>query len=232
MHSEVLTLYDAVRRGARVSKNGPMLGYRKKQEDGSEPYVWIHYDAALKRADHVGMAFRELGLPVGQKCFIGIYSKNRPEWVIVEQAAYNYNNVLVPLYDTLGPAACSFIVNQAEIELVICDSIEKAMGLVKEREASPSLKTVVVFGDVPQDKIVEAESKGVRLLSYDEFEALGEKAKPIEHTPPKPDDLCTICYTSGTTGTPKGVMLTHGNVIADGTTLDLFKNMKVSISFE
>lgn len=46
-HSDATTLYEAVKRGARVSKNGPMLGHRVKQMDGTEPYVWIHYNEVL-----------------------------------------------------------------------------------------------------------------------------------------------------------------------------------------
>lgn len=128
MHSDALTLYDAVRRGARVSKNGPMLGYRKKQSDGSEPYVWVNYNEAIDRSVQIAHAFRTLGLEAGQNTLIGIYAKNRPEWIMVEHATYTFNNVLVPLYETLGAEACIFILNQAEIELVVCDAVEKAMG--------------------------------------------------------------------------------------------------------
>lgn len=128
MHTEALTLYDAVRRGARVSNNGPMLGYRKKQQDGSEPYVWLNYSEVIDRSVTIGHAFRALGLEVGQKTFVGVYAKNRPEWIMVEHATYTFNNVLVPLYETLGAEACIFILNQAEIELVVVDSGEKAKG--------------------------------------------------------------------------------------------------------
>ncbi|CAD5220434.1 unnamed protein product [Bursaphelenchus okinawaensis] len=229
LHSDVTTIYEASRRGAKVSKNGRMLGYRKKQVDGSEPYVWLHYDEVLKRADDVSLALRQYELPAGQETFVGIYSKNRPEWVIVEQATYNFNNVLVPLYDTLGPDACSFIVNQAEIKIVFCDAVSKAMGLLKQKSSCPSLSIIVVFdADLKPEQIAQAESEGVKLVSFTEFEATGAKSDRKEHQPPKPADLSTLCYTSGTTGTPKGVMLTHGNIIADGTTLDYFKNFNVS----
>lgn len=128
MHSDALTLYDAVRRGARVSKNGPMLGYRKKLPDGSEPYAWLNYNEVIDRSVQIAHAFRALGLEAGQKTFIGIYAKNRPEWIMVEHATYTFNNVLVPLYETLGAEACIFILNQAEIELVVVDACDKAKG--------------------------------------------------------------------------------------------------------
>lgn len=72
---------------------------------------------------------RKLGLPAGQETFIGVFSKNRPEWIIIEQATYAFNNVLVPLYETLGAESCTFIITQANIKIVFCDTVEKAEGL-------------------------------------------------------------------------------------------------------
>lgn len=105
-----------------------MLGRRVKQSDGSIPYVWESYNTILERADNVSVAFRELGVPTGNAENIGIYSKNRAEWIITEFATYNYSNVIVPIYETLGSEASIFILNQAEIKIVVCDDISKATG--------------------------------------------------------------------------------------------------------
>uniref|UniRef100_A0A915EUD8 long-chain-fatty-acid--CoA ligase n=1 Tax=Ditylenchus dipsaci TaxID=166011 RepID=A0A915EUD8_9BILA len=220
-YGDVTTLYEAVRRGARLSKNGPMLGYRSKQEDGSEPYVWIHYDEVLHRSLVVGKALRKLGQPI--------------EWIIVEQATYSFNNVLVPLYETLGADACVFIVNQANIQVVFADTLEKVMvrvyfGLLEKRDECKCLKTIILIGQELTEELIEkAASVQVALYSFAHFEQIGqgEAVADLQAVPPTPDDLATICYTSGTTGTPKGVMLTHGNVIADCTTLDYFKSSKL-----
>ncbi|GMS92650.1 hypothetical protein PENTCL1PPCAC_14825, partial [Pristionchus entomophagus] len=111
-YEDAATLYEGVRRGARVSMNGPMLGQRVKQENGSEPFVWSSYDEVITRSDNIAIGFRELGLPIGEDTFIGIYSKNRVEWIITELAAYAYSNAIVPIYDTLGNDACAFIINE------------------------------------------------------------------------------------------------------------------------
>ena len=105
-----------------------MLGHRVKQSDGSIPYVWETYNQIIERAENVSVAFRELGIPTGNDENIGIYSKNRPEWIVTEFATYNYSNVIVPIYETLGSEASIFILNQAEIKIVVCDDIAKATG--------------------------------------------------------------------------------------------------------
>ncbi|KAI1713919.1 AMP-binding enzyme domain-containing protein [Ditylenchus destructor] len=241
-YNDVTTLYDVVRRGARVSNNGNMLGQRIKQIDGEQPYVWISYNEVINQSLAVARALRKLGQAVGQATFIGIYSRNRPEWIIVEQATYAYNNVLVPLYDTLGTDASAFIVNQTGIQVVFCDHTDKMKGLLDKKPECESLKYIVLIGalNIPNELHEKSLVVGVELLTFDQFKekehdtSSGEELPP--ESPPTSDDLCTICYTSGTTGTPKGVMLTHGNIIADCTTLDYFKyadinNMDVMISF-
>ncbi|KAH7714877.1 long-chain-fatty-acid--CoA ligase 6-like isoform 5 [Aphelenchoides avenae] len=228
LHSDATTLYEAVRRGARISKNGPMLGQRKKQADGSEPYVWLNYNDVIERSVAVAHALRALEQPAGQETFVGVYAKNRPEWIIVEHATYTFNNILVPLYETLGAQACVFIINQTQLEVIVCDTVEKANGLLKEKSTCPSLKHIVItLPELPADLRERATQAGVTVYTFEEFEVLGRSQAPMAHVPPKPEDLATICYTSGTTGTPKGVMLTHGNVIADGTTLEYFKNVNL-----
>ncbi|KAK0398598.1 hypothetical protein QR680_002664 [Steinernema hermaphroditum] len=227
LYPEVNTLYENVRRGLRVSNDGNMLGMRKLQKDGSEPYVWLSYSKVLDRAEYVSQAFRVLDLPIGQDTCIGIYAKNRPEWVITELATYNFNNVVVSLYDTLGFEACLFIINQTAMKLVVVDDVTKASSLLKSKNELDTLETIVVMDEVTEELEVLAKTVGVTVISFENLEKKGKEAAALPHEPPKPEDLATICYTSGTTGNVKGVMLTHRNIIADGTTLSYFEHTNI-----
>ncbi|XP_063903983.1 long-chain-fatty-acid--CoA ligase 5 isoform X2 [Zophobas morio] len=207
MFPDSRTLYETFRRGAKESNNGPCLGWR---ESYTKPYQWLSYNEALLRAKNFGAGMVAQGLTPGTNTFIGIYSQNCPEWILAEQAAYCYSMVLVPLYDTLGPDACAFIIKQAEISVVICEDDSKC-NLLLER-APRCLRKLIVFRDVRPATRQRAKNRGVEIVTFHEVEVLGSKSNHVE-VPPKPSDLCTICYTSGTTGNPKGVMLTHENVV-------------------
>jgi len=155
-YSDVKTLYDTIRRGAQTSNNGEMLGARNKKFTG-KPYSWIHYNEVIDRSVNIAHAFRKFGLPIGQHTCIGIYSKNCPEWIIVEHATYTFNNILVPLYETLEPDACVFIINETEIRLVVCDNLEKAKELLKHRSVFSHLEVLVVIEEsIPQDDVENA----------------------------------------------------------------------------
>lgn len=171
----------------------------------------MNYNEALLRAKNFGSGLIALGLETGPKTFICIYSQNRPEWVLCEQGCYNYSLVLVPLYDTLGPDACAFIINQTESTIVVVED-DKKVNLLLDK-APRNLKKLIVIKQLRPATIQRAKNLGIFIHSFEEVEKLGA-SKNFPELQPKPTDLCTICYTSGTTGNPKGVMLTHRNVLA------------------
>uniref|UniRef100_A0A6J0SGP3 Long-chain-fatty-acid--CoA ligase n=1 Tax=Pogona vitticeps TaxID=103695 RepID=A0A6J0SGP3_9SAUR len=206
------TLYETFQRGRYVSENGPCLGYRKPKQ----PYQWLSYQQVLDRAEYLGSGLIHKGCKPSSEQFIGIFAQNRPEWIISEYACYTYSMVAVPLYDTLGPEAIVYIVNKADISSVICDKPEKAQGILEncEQGKTPGLKIIILM-DPFDDTLKERGAKqGIEILSLQEIESIGRKnlSKPV---PPKPEDLCMVCFTSGTTGDPKGALLTHENVVAN-----------------
>ncbi|KAM6951295.1 long-chain-fatty-acid--CoA ligase 5 [Aplochiton taeniatus] len=211
-HDDARTLYEVFQRGLKVSGNGPCLGYRKP----GKPFQWLKYKQVSDRAEHLGSGLLHLGLKPNQDTFIGIFSQNRPEWIISELACYTYSMVAVPLYDTLGPEALTFIIDRAEITTVVCDQVNKAQALLQSREEGEMevLKTIIVMESINSELVQQGAKCGVNILSLADVEALGRdnQQKPI---PPQPEDLSIICFTSGTTGSPKGAMLTHENVVSD-----------------
>nr|XP_023020932.1 long-chain-fatty-acid--CoA ligase 5 isoform X2 [Leptinotarsa decemlineata] len=215
VYPDAKTLYESFRRGSKVSNNGPCLGWR---ESYSKPYQWLNYNEALLRAKNFGSGLVTGGLAPGPNTILGIYSQNCPEWILTEQAAYCYSMVLVPLYDTLGPDACAFIIKQAEINTVVCEDDAKCNLML---EKSPRcLKKLIVIKEVRPATKQRAKNRGVEIIKFGDVEVMGAKTNHPE-VPPKPSDLATICYTSGTTGNPKGVMLTHENIVAANSAVQM-----------
>ncbi|XP_035232916.1 long-chain-fatty-acid--CoA ligase 5-like isoform X2 [Stegodyphus dumicola] len=208
LYDDVKTLLHAMQKGCKLSGDGPCLGYR----NGNSEYMWISYSDVIRRAKTFASGLCHLGMRPGQSTYIGIYCYSRVEWVLTEYACYNQSAVTVPLYDTLGPNVCSFVINQAQIQMVVCDNEEKARILLEKAETTPSLTHIISVNEVSLDIKDLANRKNINLLSFHEVEELGSKNN-YPMVPPDPSDLATVCYTSGTTGDPKGVMLTHANFV-------------------
>lgn len=210
--SDAKTMYEAFQRGLAVSDNGPCLGYRKPKQ----PYRWLSYKQVSDRAEYLGSCLLYKGYKPSPDQFVGIFAQNRPEWIISELACYTYSMVAVPLYDTLGAEAVIYIINKAEIATVICDTPQKASNLIEnvEKDLIPGLKMIILMDPFEDDLKERGEKRGVEVLSFYEAENLGKEnyRKPV---PPRPEDLGIICFTSGTTGNPKGAMITHENVISN-----------------
>ncbi|XP_041116561.1 long-chain-fatty-acid--CoA ligase 5-like [Polyodon spathula] len=211
-YDDARTLYDGFQRGLQVSGDGPCLGYRKP----NQPYQWLSYKQVSDRAEYLGSALIHRGLKASPEQLVGIFAQNRPEWIIAEYACYTYSMVVVPLYDTLGPEALVFIINKADLSTVICDRPDRAHVLLSncEKSLTPVLNTIILMDPFNTELKERGAKCGVEILSLQEAEVLGKEnwRKPIL---PQPEDLSVVCFTSGTTGDPKGAMLTHENVIAD-----------------
>lgn len=210
-YDDAQTTHEAFKRGIKVSKNGPCLG---NPTGPNHSYTWINYQEVYDRAHQFGSAMVSHNQQPGDSTFVGIYAANSNEWVIAEQACYMYSMVVVPLYDTLGADACSYVMNQTEMSVVVVDKVDKALALVKNADRTPSVQLVVVIQPITDELSAAAADQSLTVVSFADMEATG-KSKMVPEVPPKPDDVCTICYTSGTTGNPKGVLLTHKNLIAN-----------------
>ncbi|KAF4026109.1 hypothetical protein G4228_018215 [Cervus hanglu yarkandensis] len=170
-YDDVRTLYEGFQRGIQVSNNGPCLGSRKPDQ----PYEWLSYKQVEDMSECVGSALLHKGFKAAPDQFIGIFAQNRPEWVIIEQGCFAYSMVIVPLYDTLGTEAITYIINKAELSLVFVDKPEKANLLLEgvENKLIPCLKTVVLMDSYGSDLLERGKKCGVEIISMKALEDLG-----------------------------------------------------------
>ncbi|CAM9567619.1 unnamed protein product, partial [Phaeothamnion confervicola] len=195
------------------------MGERGVGRDGKAgPYEWTTYREIAERAKDFGAGLLKLDLcpKTDGMRMLAMYMKNCPEWVLAELGLYHYSGITVPLYDTLGEASVAFVLKQTGLKTVLCRSPEVAKVLVAAATC-PTVRAVIVAdrGGYAPDAAMAARAKeaGVAVHTFEEVVAAG-KAAPQPTEEPGMEDLATFCYTSGTTGDPKGVLLTHRNMVS------------------
>ncbi|KAJ1555340.1 hypothetical protein HK096_003485 [Nowakowskiella sp. JEL0078] len=207
------TTFEVLLRGVQTSGELPFLGKRSLADGVAGPYVWESYNEVLSHVKNFGYYLHHLGLQRQQN--IGLFSVNRPEWVIAEQGSFSMGLSTVPLYDTLGADSVEFIIKETELSLIVSTS-DRAKFLLDLKEKSgsniDSLNRIIVMDKATEVLISRGAKLGVKITAFEEATEIG-KTNPVDIEPSKPEDIATICYTSGTTGPPKGVKLTHTNMI-------------------
>ncbi|KAK4266368.1 hypothetical protein QN277_027304 [Acacia crassicarpa] len=217
-HPEIGTLHDNFVHSVETFRDYKYLGTRIRADGTVGEYKWMTYGEAGTARSEIGSGLVNRGIPKGS-C-IGLYFINRPEWIIVDHACSAYSYISVPLYDTLGPDAVKYIVNHATVQVIFCVP-QTLNSLLSYLSDIPTVRLIVVVGGMDDQIPSLPSSAGVEIMTYSKLQNLG-RSNRVPFCPPKPDDVVTICYTSGTTGTPKGAVLTHGNFIASvaGATLN------------
>ncbi|MBM3331086.1 long-chain fatty acid--CoA ligase [candidate division WOR-3 bacterium] len=176
-------------------------------------YQGIGYADLSRTVDELAAGLAERGVRPGS--MVGIYSYNRPEWVATDLAVAKLGAILIPVYHTLGADAIRYILNDAGVTHLIVESPELLANITRILpEVAPLQDVVTVYGQKSKSQA------GKQLLNFDELrksgaEALKQNPKLADPHKPEPDDLFTVCYTSGTTGEPKGAMLTHRNILSN-----------------
>ncbi|KAJ2328795.1 medium-chain fatty acid-CoA ligase faa2, partial [Coemansia sp. RSA 2702] len=206
------SLYDAYLRGrALAGRDAAAFGYRPAANDTGRagPYRWLTWDLFHERFVNLSSGLRLIGLQAGDR--VGIMLDNSIEWVLTEYATYYQRFISVPIYMSLSQSAIEHIIREAEIKTVVCRS-EQARLLLGVSDRIPSVKSLIVV-DSPQS-IPVGGSSSVHTQSLAALEDAGAMHPVDPEQLPLPDDVATVVYTSGTSGTPKGVVVTHANFLA------------------
>ena len=185
------------------------VALRHNQLSRWEETTWSDY---ATRAGRVGLGLAALGVCAGER--VAIHSENRPEWVIADVGIQGIGAATVGIYPTSPAAEVEYLLAHSESVVLIAEDEEQLDKVFEVRERLPMLRRIVVL-----------ETRGVRSLLDDPmimtFAALEElgAAQPIERWSDSvaaidPADMAIIVYTSGTTGPPKGAVLSHANLLA------------------
>ncbi|KAK1817877.1 medium-chain fatty acid-CoA ligase faa2 [Friedmanniomyces endolithicus] len=224
----VRTIHEMFEQTAKRIPNKRCLGHRPYDSISKTfgGYEWQTYAQVQTRRADFGLglvALQEQVGVVGTQHGVGLWCQNRPEWQIVDLGCVSQSLYSVSIYDTLGPDVTEYIINHASLTTV-CTSLNHIPTLLKLAPRCPSLKLIISLDPLTSGQELPGTSKkdllnamaaqhGVQIHHILDVETLGE-ASPRPYHAPKPDDTVTINYTSGTTGNPKGVTLSHANAIA------------------
>lgn len=205
---------------ARAGRHGAKLALREKEHGIWKRYDWTHYERQARR---FALALMSLGLTRGDR--IVIASENSPEWYYADLGSEMLGVIPVGIYPTNPWPELQYIVRHCGARLAVTgdqEQTDKVLDARKYEGGLPDLETIVCV-----------DMKGLRLygdaalLSFEDFlargdaylemhpGAAGELDRAVDEA--SPDDVALMVYTSGTTGPPKGAMLTHRNLVASTT---------------
>jgi long-chain acyl-CoA synthetase len=205
----VTTLVELFRRAVGRERN--LLNYKK---DGQ--WRRISSSELKSQVRAVAMGLRALGARAGDR--VGILSENRVEWTIADLGVINCGAIDAPIYATQAPKQVSYILNDAGVEVLFISNQSQYDRVREALKSCPNLRVIISFDPISG----HTGATAARIMSFSDLLAQGraaDEAAPDTYETlaesVTPESLATLIYTSGTTGDPKGVMLTHGNLVSN-----------------
>ncbi len=202
------TLVELFRRQAATRGDKPAMFHR-----AGDRWASITWNAYAQEARELAAFFVDAGLQEGQH--VAVWSFNRPEFVITSTATMLSGACTAPLYQTLSAPEAGYVLGHSDAPIAVVENEHLLAKVLEVRDRLPALRRVVLMeGAAP-------EVDGLVVVSWEDAlrrgrDALGQLAVELDRRSDavQPSDVATLVYTSGTTGPPKAVMATHGNLIS------------------
>lgn len=181
---------------------------------GKENNKWRTYSTREVKTmvDKLSSGLLNMGVSCGDMSSEGrdkvaILCKSRPEWIMLDFAVQQIGAVLTPIYPTINVNELEFILNDAQVKMVFVNDEELFLKVLSVKDKVPSLKDIFTFEYVPNARHWKEVLNAASPSPESQIKPISEKITG--------EDLLTIIYTSGTTGRPKGVMLSHNNILSN-----------------
>lgn len=194
---------------ARCKANGNTVAHREKDLGIWQSYSWNDY---FDRARLIGLGLRSLGLQRGD--VVSVLSEDNKEWMYIDMAAMCMGAVSSGVYTTDSSRQLAYLVNDSKTRFLFVENEEQLDKFLEVEDQMPTLERVVILDPEGLHDFTHP-----KCLMLDDLYELGRKVNDPqvfedEIDKSRPDDLAVLVYTSGTTGDPKGVMLTQSNIVA------------------
>ncbi len=183
-----------------AAKSGSNGAFLFRNDD--EAWENVSFDQVLADVRDLTLGLADLGIERGDR--VSILGNTRPEWTLFDFAAMSAGATVVPIYQTNSPTECQYVLEHSGARILIAEDETQLRKIREIRDSVPELEQVILMVGEASDALSMAEIKERgRARGDEEFRSLYESVTP--------DDICKIVYTSGTTGPPKGCVLSHGN---------------------